>query len=82
MLSDILWMAPRPTLLAVYENSIPIAKSLTLKARSFKQGWLPSEVFTEDYFKVRKKVENYTMLTRPSNRYSGCTSSLILKKEL
>lgn len=56
---------------AVYENSIPIAKSLTLKARSFKQGWLPSEVFTEDFFKVRKKVENYTMLTRPSNRYSG-----------
>jgi hypothetical protein len=54
-----------------YEDPIKIGTSLTLKARSFKEGWLPSDVFTEDYFKVGKKIEKYQMLTRPSNRYSG-----------
>ena len=38
-----------------YEDPIKIGTSLTLKARSFKEGWLPSDVFTEDYFKVGKK---------------------------
>jgi len=55
----------------IYENPIQINKSLTLKARSFKSGWLPSDVLTEDYFKVGKSIKDYEMATRPSNRYSG-----------
>lgn len=55
----------------VYEKPIRIDKTLTLKSRSFKSGWLPSNVFSEDYFKVNMKVQSYQMLTRPSNRYSG-----------
>ena len=55
----------------IYDQPIEINKSLTLKARSFKNGWLPSDVFSEDYFKVGKKIKKYEMLTRPSNRYSG-----------
>lgn len=54
-----------------YEKPIKINNSLTLKARSFKEGWLPSDVLIEDYFKVGKKIDKYQMLTRPSNRYSG-----------
>ena len=54
-----------------YDGPIEIKNSLTLKARSFKEGWLPSDVFTEDYFKVEKQVVKYEMLTRPSDRYSG-----------
>ena len=54
-----------------YKDPIQIDRSLTLKARSFKNGWLPSEVLTEEYFKVRKRVENYKMITRPSDRYTG-----------
>ena len=55
----------------IYDQPIEINKSLILKARSFKSGWLPSDVFSEDYFKVGKQVKKYEMLTRPSNRYSG-----------
>ncbi len=55
----------------IYDQPIEINKSLTLKARSFKSGWLPSDVFSEDYFKVGKRIKKYEMLTRPSNRYSG-----------
>ena len=56
---------------AIYSEPIMINKSLTLQARSFKKGWLPSEVLREEYFKVRKKLVDYNMLTRPSNRYAG-----------
>jgi len=55
----------------LYQDAIVINKSLTLKARVFKSGWLPSPVFEEQFFKVNKTIADYTMETRPSNRYSG-----------
>ncbi len=55
----------------LFDREIIIDKSLTLKARIFKEGWLPSDVFEEDFFKVNKTITDYTMETQPSNRYSG-----------
>ena len=54
----------------IYDKPIIIKSSVTLKAKAFKEGWLESSVSTIDLVKVEGILENYSLKTKPDNRYS------------
>ncbi|MCH1557608.1 MAG: chitobiase/beta-hexosaminidase C-terminal domain-containing protein, partial [Flavobacteriaceae bacterium] len=54
----------------IYTKPILIKSSVIIKAKAFKEGWLESNVSTIDLVKVEGILENYSLKTKPDNRYS------------
>ncbi len=55
----------------VYNEPIVIDQTTTLKAKSFKKGWIASEAICVDLFKVGKQIENYVLKHQPADIYNG-----------
>ena len=55
----------------IYREPFLIDQTTPLKAKSFKKGWIASEAIEIDLFKVGKKIENYVLRHKPSDRYNG-----------
>ena len=59
------------SLSSLYTNPFFINKSLTLKAKSFKNGWQNSKVLSTDYFETGAVFDRYKLLVKPSKTYSN-----------
>lgn len=65
---------------ALYEEPLLISETTELKTRSYKKGWLPSEVKSKMYTKVSYKVETYSIKDEPEVRYPGSSKLYDLKE--
>ncbi|WP_024771496.1 FN3 associated domain-containing protein [Aquimarina macrocephali] len=54
-----------------YTKPIKIADFTKLKAKMYKENWLPSPVLERDFFKIKHEVKNFDIVHRPSERYPG-----------
>jgi uncharacterized membrane protein len=54
---------------ALYSNEIRVKDNKIFKVRALKKGWLPSDVVERDYFKVKHKINNFTIVNKPEVRY-------------
>ena len=59
------------SLSTIYKNPFFISKSLNLKAKAFKKGWLESNVGSVDLVKVNGILKDYVLKTAPDNRYKN-----------
>ena len=59
------------SLSTIYKNPFFISKSLNLKAKAFKKGWLESNVSSVDLVKVNGILKDYVLKTAPDNRYKN-----------
>ena len=53
----------------IYSKPFSISKSVTLKAKAFKEGWLESKIGSVDYIRVEGILKDYVLKTMPDNRY-------------
>lgn len=54
-----------------YQDPFQITESCTLQAIAYKDGWLPSDVSTRDFFKIRLRIADVSLETPPSEKYPG-----------
>jgi len=57
------------SLSTIYTKPFLISRSLNLKAKAFKEGWLDSKIGSVDFVKVEGILKNYILITKPDNRY-------------
>ena len=63
-----------------FNNKIFLDKPLQIKARSYKEGWLPSEVFTKNFYSIKHKVSKFTLANQPDEKYPGANKLFDLKE--
>lgn len=56
---------------AIFNHPIRINKYTQIKSRSIKEGWLPSEVVTHNFYVKGKPFEDLRLLTTPNQKYQA-----------
>ena len=54
-----------------YINPILIDSTTHIAVKVFKKGWLPSEIFKKDFYKIKYHVSDYSIVYKPESQYSG-----------
>ncbi|WP_109302390.1 FN3 associated domain-containing protein [Aquimarina sp. AU474] len=54
-----------------YTQPFKITNSINLKAKMYQAEWLPSPTMQEEFFKIKYKIKDYTILHQPSTKYPG-----------
>ncbi len=55
----------------VYNNKVIIDKSLVLKARAFKPGWISSPLAEKTFYRSARHTDSVRLLTLPNPEYKG-----------
>lgn len=55
----------------IFTHPIRINQYTQIKSISIKEGWLPSEVVTHDFYVKGKSFENLKLLTKPNQKFPG-----------
>jgi hypothetical protein len=61
----------------LYNNEVRIDKSMTVKAKAFKAGWISSDVAEKTFFKAGYKIDSIQLLQQPDPKYRS-TGAMIL----
>ncbi|WP_242133609.1 c-type cytochrome domain-containing protein [Aestuariivivens marinum] len=55
----------------IYQDKIFLDRPAQLKIRTYKKGWLPSNILEKKFFKVKHQVSKYNLVNQPDERYPG-----------
>lgn len=55
----------------LYNNKITIYNSSKLKAKSFKNGWIESQITQSEFFKVKTKIADFNFETTSKDYFNG-----------
>ena len=64
----------------VYTEKIILDRSETFKVAAFKKGWMPSDVLMREYAKIEHTITDFTIKTKPDERYPGAKKLFDLKE--
>lgn len=54
-----------------YKNDLVIDRSLTVRAKAFKEGWKSSDVLERSFFRSTYKADTAELLKKPNDQYKG-----------
>ncbi|WP_242202169.1 c-type cytochrome domain-containing protein [Aestuariivivens insulae] len=63
-----------------YKDSIFLDRPVQLKVKTYKAGWLPSDVLEKNFFKIKHQVLKYNLVKQPDDRYPGSDKLFDLKE--
>ncbi|MFY0631560.1 MAG: chitobiase/beta-hexosaminidase C-terminal domain-containing protein [Flavobacteriaceae bacterium] len=64
----------------IFTDKIILDNSTTLKIATFKKEWLPSEILTREYVKVKHQVSNFSIKEEPNEGYANTRKLFDLKE--
>ena len=65
-----------------YNKPIVLTKNTTLKTKSFKKGWLASDMVQKSFYKSALSPDTIILLTKPDPKYIGTGGHTIIDHEL
>ncbi len=65
-----------------YNSPLVLTKNTTLKTKSFKKGWLASEMVQKSFYKSSLSPDTIILLTKPDPKYLGSGGHTIIDHEL
>ncbi|MGZ5253599.1 MAG: chitobiase/beta-hexosaminidase C-terminal domain-containing protein [Flavitalea sp.] len=54
-----------------YKNDLVIDRSVTVRAKAFKEGWMSSDVLERSFFRSTYKADSAEFLKKPNDQYKG-----------
>lgn len=64
----------------VYKVPLKIDKDARIRARAYKNDWYPSEELQKNFYKIRHRVNSYSIVEEPEIRYPGSSKLFDLKE--
>lgn len=65
---------------SVYKVPLKIDDDAMIRARAYKEDWYPSEELQRNFYKIRHRVNEYSIVEEPEIRYPGSSKLFDLKE--
>lgn len=62
----------------IYDSSVVLSSEITVKAKSFKPGWIGSDITEQHFFKSTFKADSVNLLTQPDAKYNGKAGKVLI----
>ncbi len=63
-----------------YKDKIFLDNPVQLKVRTYKKGWLPSDVLEKNFFRIKHEILKYQLVNQPDDRYPSSAKLFDLKE--
>ncbi len=64
----------------VYQGPLKIDDDAMIRARAYKDDWFPSEELQRNFYKIKHRVNDYSIVDEPEIRYPGSSKLFDLKE--
>lgn len=65
----------------VYDKNVMLTKTVTVKAKAYKQGWISSDIVEDDFYSAKIKPDTVINILPPDEQYKGGSSNILIDLE-